>query len=175
MLLFYSQQSNAQRDKIGLHFSGYKFAETKVAPLFGFTYDRQFANNFGLETDLFFYTKKENFSMLIEDKIINGVVVKKYYTNLPVLFKYHSRIVDFGIGPSFHIFTKWKQTSENNNAKIESVKESPAIRTGYLLKASKSFNITEQIFLEPEIYFGAPQFFKNEYYGLGINLKYGLK
>lgn len=106
MLLFYSQQSKAQTDKIGLHFSGYKFAETTIAPLIGFTYDRQFANNFGLEAGLLFYTKKESFAMLIDDKVINGLDVKKYYTNLPILFKYHSPIVSFGIGPSFHIFTK---------------------------------------------------------------------
>ncbi len=97
--------------------------------------------------------------------------VRELYLNIPVLYKFHTRIVDISLGPSFDVFTGWNQTKGKPDINVEDYDVDPGVTLGLMGKISKDFDLSEEFILAPEIRIN-PLNDTRTYLGVGVVIKY---
>lgn len=100
--------------------------------------------------------------------------LKEHYLNIPVLYKFHSKIVNIAVGPSMDVFMGWNQISGSPGLVVEEYDTSDRVIFGVMGKISKNFDLGKNLVLEPEIRLN-PLNDTRTFIGLGVSLKYRVK
>jgi uncharacterized protein (DUF2132 family) len=72
------------------------------------------------------------------------------------------------------VFVGWDQLKKDK-VNVDSFSKSPSVDLGPLFKVSRKWAITEKLFLEPEIRFGALTRSSTLFFGVGVQLKEKLR
>ena len=168
--IFISCNLFAQKNMIGIYSSGEWGSGRGLRNVSGLIYERKITNHFGIETGAHLHVSKytTNYS---SNATASGV--KHYYTNVPILFKYYSNIVNIAAGPTLNIFTA--RNEFNKPSPIQLSEYEPKVKDvsiGYIFKISKSFNIKDKFVLEPEVNLGNRFEFRKPNLGIGASFKY---
>ncbi|MBD0288180.1 MAG: hypothetical protein ICV79_22555, partial [Flavisolibacter sp.] len=142
----------------------------RFRPSIGLTFENQFSSYSGVETGLFYRIKK--FSSIITYAGTSGshsVAVLEHHLNVPVLYKYYSRIINISVGPAIDFYIGWKQQKNESTILIQNYDVDPEVKLGFLAKVSKVIALNKQMILEPELRYSSIQRL-----GIGIAGKYRL-
>lgn len=169
-VISFSVSANAQKNLIGVYGSGEWGGGAGLRPILGFTYERKFTNHFGIETGALLHTTKTDITHFGS----NNSGVRHYFTNVPVLFKYYSNIVNIAAGPTLNLHTARGFYGGNGVDTISTsgMADPKSFDVGYNIKVSKSFLIKDDFVLEPEVYLGNRFEFKKPLVGVGASFKY---
>ncbi len=142
---------------------------------FGATFEIRFTKHSGGETGIFYHA--DRITNIISHSDASGnysysSTVSLQYIQVPVLYKYFSRILNFTVGPAFDFYAGWKEKRNELPYPIQSVSVHPKVRIGFLAKVSKSFPLNDKFIIEPEIRFGSVQSFDEANLGIGMTGKY---
>ncbi|MHA7129593.1 hypothetical protein [Algoriphagus namhaensis] len=144
----------------------------------GIVFNHKFTKRSGIETSLI--TRTDRVFGVVETGFTDGTIIrdsftlKEVYLEFPVLYKFHSRIVNVAVGPSFDIFVGWSQISGQPEAEVISHSPSSRVIFGLMGKVSKSFNLFENFILEPEIRISELNNTRS-FIGAGFSLRYRFK
>ena len=109
----------------------------------------------GLETGLYYQNRKLNFITELQQGPSHVVLysqIAERRIQVPILYRFDSRIINFVAGPTVDYFAGWKETSDNGEIKVTSYSRN-AISLQLGTGISKTFNLTTTLLLEPEIKF----------------------
>ena len=170
-------QANAQQQtKIGLNLLIEKNdAEYYFGPGIGLSVERQLTKRSGIESGLYYRTSERSISVFFDQATSNrrvSVDLSERYLSLPILYKFHSKIINFSVGPTLDYFVGWNQVSGRNEAEINEYSISPDLSIGAMLKLSKTIRLGERASLEPELRLNPNITYGVAYYGFGIPLKF---
>ena len=109
----------------------------------------------GLESGLYYEARYWG----IFTQIQYGQSIYQYYTKiaerwlqLPLLYRYDSKFINFVVGPALDYFIGWKAKHTDPGVTVNSYDRNPVRFVGSA-GISKSFNLASTVILEPEIKF----------------------
>ncbi len=143
-----------------------------VVPGTGATFESRFGQHAGLETGLFYRQYRELVNLYVNGFVFVAGHYKPTYLSVPVLYKWHSSLLNFSVGPSFDIYLGTKNIFRfPTNTYNRSLKK---FNVGAVGKLSKTLSLTNRFLLEPEIRFN--HLFTNHrtFAGIGIAGKWAL-
>jgi len=173
---FTAFNSNAQKATyVGLNFTVESTSGT-LRPGLGAKIERKLTRRSGIESGLYYRNYVHSFVVTV----VNGnrlenfpVAVSERQISIPVLYKFYSRIVNISIGPTFDFYLDWKQKNKSSVV-VNDYSVDPNFSIGLMGKLSKSFNLTEKIFLEPEVRYNVNFSFDRIFAGFGVAAHYKL-
>jgi hypothetical protein len=125
-----------------------------LQPSVGFTYDLRLTKRSGFETGVFYRTEGYSVYNYTFDSVsmrVTSAGVTAYHLNIPVLYKFHTKIIDISGGPAFDVFLGWKQKSGKPNLLVNDFNVKPRIGIGVQAKVSRMFRINKILVIEPDI------------------------
>lgn len=139
---------------------------------FGLSFEARFTPHSGLETG--FYCRNVKFPAHTSHEpwgppITYPATYQRYFS-IPVLYKFHSRIVNVGAGITYDFMFDHTLTRLNNDGD-----ELDKHRIGVMIKVSKDIKLYKGLFLEPEFHynpFWAEHMDDRFWMGFQIGLKY---
>lgn len=140
---------------------------------YGLTFDYNFNNNFGIESGAFRRLYKRTFAVTSGTDFFR-VNMQDYHISVPVMFRYNNKILNIAAGPSFDIYTGYKQTS-NTDIYTLKYKSRGRFNLGGQGKISKSVWLSKNLVFEPEGRIGMVFPTERAYLGLGLTVKYGIE
>lgn len=149
-----------------------------LRPSVGLVIDHQVTRKSGIETGIFYRTFLGTILVFTE---LNGlsntffVDVRESHITLPILYKFHSRILNLSVGPTFDFFMGWKQTGGSQEVEVNDYSISPSFGFGGMLKVSKSIRLSDRMYLEPDLRLNPVLSRSIIYGGFGIAIKYQTK
>lgn len=159
---------------IGLNFTVETTADEDGALAgLGAVADFKITKRSGIETGVYLRGYKTRFRILIPPSGLWAVTVAERHLSFPLLYKYHTRIVNLSAGPTFDFFLGWKQ-KDNSGAVVNSYSIDPEFNVGIMGKISKRINLSKKFILEPEIRLNLIPTSERSYLGLGFAGKYVL-
>jgi hypothetical protein len=172
--LFLSLFCNAQKNKRELQIGGKLINELTfedgVAPGFGGQVVYKMGKYGGIESGIFYQTRYTSFYTTIQiGSSINSYFIKiaEYRLQLPILYRFDSRIINFSAGPVIDYFLGWKTKSSSPGVTVNSF-DASAVRLTASAGVSKSINLSPSLILEPEIKFN--HMITSEEGGLSLNI-----
>ena len=139
---------------------------------FGISTERQITNHSGIETGIWYRPYKVHGSIRSDD-LFYDYTLKEDHFSLPVLYKYYSSIIDISVGPTIDLYGNWTINKYSSDLKIFSDEEGKKnLGIGFLAKASKSINVSDKFYLEPEIHYNTMLLIKRNFLGFGLSVKY---
>ena len=141
----------------------------------GISFETQLRKHSGAETGLYYRTSIIKGRVSYTDSTGTRTyqfTVARRYINLPLLYKFYSKVLNFSAGATFDLYTGWKQKRDELPIPVQSFTESPKLKLGFLVKVSKAFSASSRIIVEPEIRFAAIQGFEPNALGVGLAVKY---
>ncbi len=175
LFLFSSTALLAQRQTaIGLNFTVETTADEDGALAgLGAVADFKITKHSGLETGVYLRSYKTRIRIFTPtDSWL--VTVAERHLSIPLLYKFHSRIVNLAAGPTFDFFMGWEQKG-NKEAVVNAYSIDPEFNVGIMGKISKRINLSARFILEPEIRLNLIPTSDRSYVGAGIAGKYILK
>ena len=142
-------------------------------PGFGLSMEKHITGHSGAEIGLWYRTYKVNGSIRGGDLFYDYSLNENHFS-IPVLYKYYSSIIDVSVGPTIDYYGKWTISKNSSDLKVISDEEKKEFGMGFLVKASKAFDVSDRFYLEPEIHFNPMLTIKRNYVGLGLSGKYKL-
>lgn len=148
----------------------------------GLTYERKLSTHLFLETGLFYRTIKIDYEIEVTSygssgvyssntEIYNSQIIEKYLS-LPILLKFHTKILNISLGPNIDYFIDWKERKASPNFETVRYSISPKLNYGFQFKVGKQINLSEEIAIEPELRYSKMLDVNNHYLGIGIGGKY---
>lgn len=149
-----------------------------IAPSFGILIDHKVTPKSGIESGLYFRTYQTSgyvHVITVDGNFYNFFDVNEQYLTLPILYKFHNKIVNISAGPTFDFFIGWNQVSGEQDVEITDYSVDPKFNIGMMLKVSKNIALAERFSLEPEFRFNQVFSSSKTFGGFGVALKYELK
>jgi|GEM_PF-1235413 len=161
---------------VGLNINGLMTNESRFNIGFGVLYENQLSKHHGFELGLNYRSKiMGEYYTVATLNIFNQLTeIKEGYLNLPIMYKFYSKIVNLSTGISFDYFVGAKDITNFEDIELISYDINPKLYTGWIFKISKNINLTPKFILEPEIQFNPVFNYNYSYYGGAIRLKYKL-
>jgi hypothetical protein len=148
-----------------------------LRPGIGAKLERKLTRRSGIESGLYY----RNYVHGLVVTVVNGnrfenfpVTVSERQISIPILYKFYSRIVNISIGPTFDFYLDWKQKNKSSVV-VNDYSVDPNFSIGLMGKLSKSFSLTEKIFLEPEVRYNVNFTFDRIFAGFGVAGQYKLR
>jgi len=116
----------------------------------------------GLETGLYYRPLHNEFIVMVNNGTTNFTaiaLVAERLLSIPVLFRYHTKFINFSAGASVDFFLGWKDKSDKNVITINSYHRSNGVDVGAIAAINKDFLLGKKLVIEPEIRFN--QIFTN--------------
>ena len=160
----------------GLNVNADLYSST-IRPSAGFTLEAHLTKHSGLETGLFYRASKSHGIVIYTDSLNFNTypfVVSQKFLNIPVLYKYYSKIINFSVGPTLDVFVGWKQKGDDSQVHVNNFNINPKVKIGLLGKVSKTFVLDKRLIIEPEFRFGFLRTSNDAGVGLGVAGKYRL-
>jgi len=139
----------------------------------GVTIERQLTKHSGIESGIYYRTCVYQ-QTFITNSTVFAFSVSEKYISFPLLYKFYSKIVNLSVGPSVDYFAAWSQKGGTGGLKVDSHSVDPKFAFGIMAKAGKSFPLSKQLFIEPELRFNRIIPTLRNYFGIGISMKYKL-
>ncbi len=146
-------------------------SEGDVVAGLGLNIERKITKHSGIESGLYYRTYKTSL-YISTGTDYNNFAISERHISLPVLYKFYSRIINFSVGPTFDFYVGWKQKSGYVIVNTYSI--DPSFAFGFITKFSKQINLSDHLFLEPELRLNPILTYNRAYIGLGIAAKYKL-
>jgi len=165
--------SSQKQIQAGLNANGEIYPD-EFNPNIGLVLEKQLANRSGIETGIFYRTEKSDLIVTYTNPsgyYAYPVTIAQRYLNVPVLYKYYSKILNVLAGPTLDFYLGWKQSGDDESVRIGSFDVHPKVKAGFLIKASKPVPLSKQFLLEPELRFGSVDQLEAAF-GIGISGKY---
>jgi hypothetical protein len=160
---------------LGVNINGEVYPEG-FRPSPGISFETQLRKHSGAETGIYYRTALTKGVVTYSDSVgparPYGFTVARRYVHIPVLYKFYSKVLNFSVGPTFDLFTGWKQKRDELPAHIQSFKESPKFKVGFLCKVGKAISASTRIIVEPELRYASIQGFEGGGVGVGLAVKY---
>ena len=140
------------------------------APGFGAQVVYRITKHGGLETGLYYQSRKVNYFVDAQSggtAVSYTVQIAERRLQLPLLYRFDSKFLNFVVGTSLDYFLGWKEKSDNGEVKITSY-DRDALSVALSAGISKSIFLTPTLILEPEAKFNL--IVTDDDGGLGLNL-----
>ncbi|MEH0157422.1 hypothetical protein V6R21_25135 [Limibacter armeniacum] len=166
------------KDIIGVSLTLDAEVENELRPGFGLTYERIITRRSSFSTGIFYRTSETGFSAYNgSGQYLGNAGVAGRYINIPLLYKYRQKWVNFSVGPVFDFYVGYTRKYSNNidlaNTKYN---QGTDLNIGVMGKVGKDFKLTEQLLLEPEVRLYFPSFNggveQTLFYGAAVNMRY---
>ena len=141
-----------------------------LAPGFGAQLVYRITKHGGLETGLYYQSRKVNYIVDAQSgstAVSYNVKIAERRLQLPLLYRFDSKFLNFVVGTSLDYFLGWKEKSDNGEVKIVSY-DRDALSVAVSAGISKSIYLTPTLILEPEAKFNL--IVTDDDGGLGLNL-----
>jgi hypothetical protein len=142
----------------------------------GVSFETQLRKHSGAETGLYYRTAITKNTINYSDSAGPArpyrFTVATRYINLPLLYKFYSKILNVSAGPTFDLFIGWKQKRDELPVQIQSFKEDPTFKIGFLAKVGKAIAASSRIIVEPEVRYASIQGLEGGGIGVGVAVKY---
>jgi hypothetical protein len=144
-----------------------------IRPSFGLVLDHRITRHSGLETGILYRTFRTSGVLTSsEDNIFLPFEVRESYLTVPILYKFHSRIVNVSAGPTLDFFVGWGDKSTSAGVEVTDFSVDPSFSFGGMLKISKAIRLSDVLYLEPDVRIN-PIFSSGRVYGgFGIAFTY---
>ncbi|MFZ6663672.1 hypothetical protein [Peijinzhouia sedimentorum] len=177
LFVFVYKAEAQQQTKIGLNLLiEQNTSGTYFEPGIGLSIERQITKRSGIESGLYYRTTERSLYTSFYDQpnilSISYIDIYEHFLSLPILYKFHSRIVNFAVGPTMDYFVGWNQASGNSQVEVADYNISPDLSFGAMLKLSKAIRLGEKASLEPEVRINPNFTYGIAYLGFGIPLKF---
>lgn len=159
---------------LGLNLTGENTSSSDVVVGIGGTFERQFNKHHGFETGLYYRTFEVHYSVFVDNSLFGRFHLREKYLSIPILYKFHSSILNFSLGPTFDIFVDWSRINKGLLFRRDAHRVDNKFHVGLMGKISKTIDLTKRIFIEPEIRYNRVFFQHRSFYGVGLSLKYTL-
>jgi hypothetical protein len=146
-----------------------------IRPGFGLVLDHRITRHSGFETGLFYRTFRTSGSILMSDApnfYLLPFQVRESYISIPILYKFHSRIVNISVGPTLDFFVGWSDKTTTPDLEVSDFSVDPSFAFGAMLKISKQIRISDNLFLEPDLRMNPLVTSGRIYGGFGIAFSY---
>jgi hypothetical protein len=174
----WSHAQNIREDYIGFGVIGEYSNDIRIYPLAGFVWERKFTPKSGLETGMYYRSDRLKVFLNVSQSGGGGfselVSIRAHYLSFPILYRYYLPKYTLSLGPVVDVFVGWDQLKKDR-VTVDAFSRSPNFDLGPLLKVSRQWAITEKLFLEPEIRFGALTRTSTVFFGVGVQLKEKLR
>lgn len=143
----------------------------------GLTLETHLSKHSGLENGIFYRTEKYQGMVILTDSLgfsTYTFIVSQRFINVPLLYKYYSKTLNFSVGPLFDFYIGWKQRTPKSQLLVNSFDVYPTLKVGLIGKVSKTFALSQKTILEPEIRIGFLRTSNKFGAGVGITGKYQL-
>ncbi len=173
-------QANAQQQtKIGINLLIEKSdAEYNFGPALGLTIERQMTKRSGIESGLYYRTAERSLYLAFNSQpnalSILYLEISERFLSLPILYKFHSKVLNFAVGPTVDYFVGWNQLNGIGQIEIEDYSISPDLSFGAMVKLSKTIKLGEKYSLEPEVRLNPNITYGTVFFGFGVPLKFGI-
>ena len=141
----------------------------------GMVLERQLTQRSGIETGLYYRNFVRDGTVSHTDstgaRLLNWSISERY-VSVPVLFKFYSRVVNISAGAVFDFYAGWRQRDRVSTVRLNEYNVNPHFFFGFLTKASKTINLSDRFFIEPEVRFHPSSRFNNYRTGIGVSGKY---
>ena len=166
--------SQSKASYVGLNLT-HEFESTLDNGTFGLglTIERHFTKHSGIESGIYYRTYIYQQTLIANNSAFAFAVSEKYIS-FPLLYKFYSKIVNLSVGPSVDYFAGWRQKSGTGDLKVNDHSVHPNFAFGIMAKAGKSFTLSKQLTIEPELRFNQIIPSSRHYFGLGISMKHKL-
>ncbi|HEX6191308.1 MAG TPA: outer membrane beta-barrel protein [Chitinophagaceae bacterium] len=141
-----------------------------LAPGFGAQLVYRITKHGGIETGLYYQSRKVNYFIEAQNggtSVTYTAQVAERRLQLPLLYRFDSKLLNFVVGTSLDYFLGWKEKSDNGDIKIISY-DRDALSVAVSAGISKSIYLTPTLILEPEAKFNL--IVTDDDGGLGLNL-----
>ncbi len=165
----FSQKANFIKINLADEFIRYKL----FIPGVGMSFEKQITAHSGIEAGIWYRPYRVHGSILAGD-LFYKYTLKENHFSVPVLYKYYSPIIDVTAGPTIDFFGVWTIDKYSPDLKVISDEERKTVGIGVLIKASKTYPISNKFYLEPEIHANSLLSIKRNFIGIGIAVKYKL-
>lgn len=168
--------SSQPKTSVGLNLTGELASSSDFVIGFGGTFETQFGKHHGIETGLYYRPFKIHSQIYMDGALFASYTMKEMYLAVPVLYKYHSPVLNASFGPTFNVYTGTKKGKVSIPLIPTIGNHTPEhkFQLGLLAKISKTIGITKYLFIEPEIRYNPTFYYRRSYYSAGITLKYAL-
>ena len=164
----FSQKTNL----IGVNLNGEVYPGN-FRPSPGISFETQLGKHSGIETGIYYRTDITHGITTYSDgagtRLYPFTIAHRYF-NLPMLYKFYSRFLNFSAGPTLDLFTGWKQKKDTMPAPVTGFEVNPRLDLGFLIKAGKAILLNNRIIIEPEIRYAYLRDFGG--LGVGVAVKY---
>jgi hypothetical protein len=168
------QAQDIKEDYIGFGVIGEYSNDVRIYPLAGFVWERKFTSRSGLETGMYYRSERFELFLNVSQSGSGGfselVSIREHYLSFPILYRYYLPKYTLSLGPVIDVYVGWDQLKKDR-VTVDAFSRSPNFDLGPLLKVSRQWAITEKLFLEPEIRFGALIRTSTLFFGIGVQLK----
>lgn len=147
--------------------------ENSMRPGVGVTFEMVRNEQHGFETGIFLRNRQVDLSYYTNDYSYNRTSVVERYVSIPVIYKYYARLVNVSIGGSFDYYTGWSQ-KEASRATITSYGIEDKFNLGLIGKVGKSFKLSPDFMVEPELRASILTPLDEYYVGFGFIFKFKL-
>ena len=141
-----------------------------LAPGFGAQFVYRITRHGGIESGLYYQSRKVNYFIEAQSGgtgVTYEAQVAERRLQLPILYRFDSKAINFVVGTSLDYFLGWKEKSNNSEVKIVSY-DRDALSVALSAGLSKSIYLTPTLILEPEAKFNL--IVTDDDGGLGLNL-----
>lgn len=139
-----------------------------------FSFEKQLSKHSGFEVRISQRSADQYIDGLTGTNTYQTFHILESYLTMPFLYKFHSDIVNVSTGLSFDYFVGWKDITKFGETEVTSYNTNPTFYMGWMLKLSKTFPLSNKLFLEPEMMLNPILKYNFSYYGVSLSLKYAL-
>lgn len=156
----------------------YKKTKGSWESIFGLSYERLFTTHSGLALEVKFRKSRNELQIPVASGASN--IQMLYLTaveniiSLPLLYRYHSRIVNISAGPTVEYFTSARQPDRYapplGDYKTYFVEQELSL--ALFAGISKTLPVGAKMLVEPALYYNRVLSFERSYYGASLGVKY---
>lgn len=180
------------KNRIGVAGGIDKASTWKTKPAFGVSFERMVNKHNSAEIGFYYRTTINNNLIVLSPVGPNFVMTEQYFiqenfVSIPIVYNYRSNAINVSVGPSFDIYSGWKEKKHTTNPPassppLQEYKFDRKLFFGAIAKISKTIRAGERIAIEPFVYIN-PVFTPytlysgnfsetRQYYGAAIAMKY---
>jgi hypothetical protein len=155
-----------------------------IRPGGGIYLDHRFTRKSGIETGVFYRNFRTSGTFMLATAPPPGpgssnqflpFEVRESYLTVPMLYKFHNRIVNISAGPTMDFFVGWADKTTTPDFEITEFSVDPSFSFGGMLKISKPIKLSEYMVLDLDARLN-PLFSSGRIYGgFGIAFSYLVK
>ncbi|HMR91490.1 MAG TPA: hypothetical protein PKC69_04225 [Chitinophagaceae bacterium] len=138
-----------KQQAIGVNISSEIYPTPRLKLVPGISYELQITKKSGGEAGLLYRPANVADMVLPDGKV---VTVARRYLTAYLTYRFYVNSFIISGGPSFSRLASWKQL-EGDGVQLNEYKEEPEVKTGFLLRLSRKFNLKTSLFIEPELRF----------------------